>query len=312
MKRKTKLFVALGAAATAVAGAAVYAGKLMSDLAIRREPPKGPAVSFDGGDPEVGESRVKTALAAVEGLETERVEMVSYDGLKLVADWLRCEEPKRVVIAMHGWRSAWQVDFGCQLAFLQKEGCAVLLPHQRAQGESEGAYMGFGTTERLDCVGWIYKAIEEYPDLPIYLYGISMGAATVMMTAGLTLPDNVKGIIADCGYTSPKAIWKHCISKVLPSGAADGVGLVSRGFAMQNAGVDGNISAKDALADNRLPILFIHGDDDQFVPIEMGYENFRAAGGDKEMLVVPGAGHAMAYHTDPEAYEAAVRRLFAK
>lgn len=113
---------------------------------------------------------------------------------------------------MHGWRSSWRKDFGAMADFFHKNNCSVLYAEQRGQNNSGGDYMGFGVVERYDCLHWINWA-NSYcgTDLPVYLAGVSMGASTVLMTAGLELPSNVHGIIADCGYTSPDEIWGHVV-----------------------------------------------------------------------------------------------------
>lgn len=140
----------------------------------------------------------------------ETVSITARDGVKLVGHFVGCTEPKRAIIAMHGWRSSWAKDFGMISDFLHENGCAVLYAEQRGQNESGGSYMGFGLTERFDCLDWInWLNGRGYDTLPIYLCGVSMGAATVLMASGFTLPENVHGIIADCGYTSPYAIWKY-------------------------------------------------------------------------------------------------------
>jgi pimeloyl-ACP methyl ester carboxylesterase len=111
---------------------------------------------------------------------------------------------------MHGWRSNWSQDFGGISPFWQENDCAVLYPEQRGQGGSGGEYMGFGLLERYDCAKWADLITKKTGGkLPVYLCGISMGATTVLMASGCGLPSSVHGIIADCGFTSPKDIWKH-------------------------------------------------------------------------------------------------------
>ena len=137
-----------------------------------------------------------------------------------------------------------------------------------------------------------------------------MGATTILMTAGLELPDNVAGIVADCAFTSPYAIWKHVVE--------DNLHL---SYGIRRAAADAlcrrkiNMKAKEtttmeALKNTTIPVLFIHGSDDHFVPIEMTYENYKACASEKRLLVVPGAGHAMSYIVDKEKYEDAIRRFW--
>ena len=153
---------------------------------------------------------------ALERTDNIEVEILSDDGKRLVGHWCPCPDAKRVLIAMHGWRSSWAKDFGAVAEFWRKNGCSVLYVEQRGQNKSSGEYMTFGMMERHDCLSWIKWVSENVAgDLPIYLCGISMGASTVLMAAELGLPANVHGILADCGFTSPHAIWRHVVKKRL-------------------------------------------------------------------------------------------------
>ena len=241
----------------------------------------------------------------------ETVQITGRDGVNLVGHWFACENPKRVIVAMHGWRSSWCNDFGIVADFWFQNGCSVLLAQQRGQGDSGGEYMGFGLLERHDCLSWVNWVNEQTEkELPVYLCGVSMGASTVLMAAGLELPDNVKGIIADCGYTSPAEIWKHV--------AKDNLGLsygtrsaVANDLCRRKiqVGID-DYSCVDAMSECEVPVLFVHGTDDRFVPIEMTYENYKACTGPKRLFVVPGAGHGMSYLVDPEGYQNAVKQFW--
>lgn len=235
------------------------------------------------------------------------------DGLTLVGHWRECADPKRVIIAMHGWRSGWARDFGMIADFWHDNGCCVLYPEQRGQGGSEGQYIGFGMLERHDCRAWIdWVNRKTGGQLPIYLAGISMGATTVLMTAGMVLPENVHGVIADCGFTSADAIWRHVAQHNLH---------MSYGLYATSANAHcrkricmgaGDYSTLDAMADCEVPVLFIHGTDDNFVPVEMTYENYKACRAPKHLLVVPGANHGMSYRIDRAAYERAVLKFWDK
>ena len=141
---------------------------------------------------------------------SELVQTQGRENVNLVGHWFAVPSPKRVIVAMHGWRSSWCNDFGFVLDFWLENGCSVLLAEQRGQGESGGMHMGFGLLERYDCLSWVDWVNRRCgAELPVYLCGVSMGASTVLMAAGLELPKNVRGIMADCGYTSPEAIWRH-------------------------------------------------------------------------------------------------------
>lgn len=140
----------------------------------------------------------------IEGMHCESVHIKSEDGLRLNGYYLEAEQAERVVVMFHGWRGSWRHDFGACLKWLYKENSSLLLVEQRAQGESEGKYMGSGCWNRRDCRIWLNWLAERNTNrLPVYLYGVSMGAATVLMAAGEKLPAEIKGVIADCGFTSP-------------------------------------------------------------------------------------------------------------
>lgn len=237
----------------------------------------------------------------------ETVEIGSYDGEKLVGHLHRCEEPRRIIIAMHGWRSSWWRDFGIISDFWHDNHCTVLYVEQRGQNNSGGNYMGFGLTERFDCLEWAKWVDEQFgADIPIYLAGVSMGATTVLMASGLDLPANVRGIIADCGFTSPDAIWRHVATHNLHLLYALRSAAVSSICRKKiHMGAD-EYSTLAAMEKNRVPVLFIHGTDDHFVPVEMTYENYKACAAPKRLLVVPGADHGMSYLLDPAGYQGAM------
>lgn len=244
----------------------------------------------------------------LENYETELVEIEANDSIKLVGHWRTCENPKRVIIAMHGWRSSWSSDFGCIADFWHENDCNVLYAEQRAQNNSEGDYMGFGLLERYDCFEWIKWVNEKTGGkLPVYLCGVSMGATTVLMTAGLKLPENVHGIVADSGFTSPHAIWKHVMNKNLHM--SYGLhGTIANDMCKKKINMGANeYSTIEAMENCKVPVLFVHGTEDHFVPVEMTYENYKACRAPKHLLVVPGAEHCMNYFLNKEVYEKAMK-----
>jgi pimeloyl-ACP methyl ester carboxylesterase len=239
------------------------------------------------------------------------VRMMSRDGLMLVGHWRGCDEPKRVIIAMHGWRSGWAKDFGMIADFWHDNHCIVLYPEQRGHGKSEGHYIGFGLLERHDCRQWIdWVNRKTGGSLPIYLAGVSMGASTVMMTAGMELPENVHGIIADCGFTSPDAIWSHVARNNLHLYYGLHKGLVDANCKKRIHIGAREYSTLDAMADCTVPVLFIHGTDDRFVPVQMTYDNYKACAAPKHLFVVPGATHGTSYRDDKAGYEKTVLNFF--
>ena len=242
---------------------------------------------------------VKAALA----IPYEDVWITSHDGLKLHGKCYISTPDAPVQIMFHGYKSGAERDFCGGLQVAVQGGFNVLLVDQRAHGRSEGRCLTFGVRERYDCLAWINYAIERFgSDTKIFLYGMSVGAATVLMASGIDLPDNVVGIVADCGYTSPTAIIKkvlreqHC--PIFPVYYLTRLGgMLFGGFDLESA------SATDALSHCKTPVLFIHGGDDRFVPCEMGQENYeQCAAKNKKLLIVPGAGHGLSYMIDRKAY----------
>ena len=255
-------------------------------------------------------SQIEQARKYLAAQPSETVKIRGRDGTHLVGHWIPATHPKRVVVAMHGWRSAWDNDFGMVSDFFRDNDCSVLYAEQRGQGGSGGAYIGFGLTERYDCLDWVNWANQKTGEsLPIYLCGISMGASTVLMAAGLPLPSNVRGILADCGYTSAVDIWKHVAKNLhLSYGICGGpAGRIAKKRLRMYMDSE---SCPQPLTRCHVPVLFVHGTDDKFVPVEMTYENYKACAGPKRLFVVPGAEHGMSYLVDPKGYEAAVKAFW--
>lgn len=310
MNRRTKnVLIGTGVAAAGVAVASHILTEYMMRVALDRDVPAigrmDRAREYLCGIPNAAEffRLLEESGEALKHRECEVVEIYSHDGEKLVGHWCECRDAERVIIAMHGWRSSWWRDFGMIADFWHARKCSVLYAEQRGQNGSGGHYMGFGLTERFDCPQWVEWVIQRCgTELPIYLTGVSMGATTVLMAAGLELPDSVKGIIADCGFTSPEEIWEHVakhnlhLSYGIRRAAANGI--CKRKIHMSA----NEYSTVKALESNRIPVLLIHGAADHFVPVEMTYQNYTACAGPKRLFIVPGADHGMSYLVDGEGY----------
>lgn len=256
---------------------------------------------------------VEQSAKDLEQTPHQKIQILSKDGTLLVGHWFCPKAPQRIIVAMHGWRSGWNWDFGMAAPFLFDQGCAVLFAEQRGQGDSGGDYMGLGALERYDCLKWIQWVNENRneAELPVYLAGISMGASTVMMCADMKLPENVKGIIADCGFTSPDEICKHVVENNLHLSYRIRGGIAERLCKKRNrAGLLAG-SAKQSLSKSKVPVLFIHGSDDCFVPVSMTFANYKACRSPKTLFIVPGADHGMSYYTDKAGYEKALLRFWA-
>ncbi|MBQ4120260.1 MAG: alpha/beta hydrolase [Clostridia bacterium] len=318
MKKLTRnILIAAGAFAVAAVGTTLAVSRVLVDVAVKRKVVKLPDSmqnKLTGGLKDDPHSRLMLdAGESAQNLNTETVQIRSHDGLNLTGHIYGAQKPKRLVIAMHGWRSSWQVDYGCSVNFYHDNDCTMLYADQRGQNDSDGEYIGFGVLERHDCLSWINYAVERYgTDIPIYLLGVSMGAATVLMTSGFTLPQSVKGIIADCAFTSPQGIWEHIINNNLRLSSRLTY-PIANAICKREAQFDGaEYSTIMALETNTVPVLFIHGSDDKFVPIDMTFENYKACNAPKQLLIVPGAGHAMSYVTDTKAYTRALLKFFYK
>lgn len=315
MRKRTKQLM-IGSGVAAVLLAATESARravtgYFVDIALDREVPRYPAraerkLAGDCIDRGLLQKAEEAGQLLLRQPQTPVV-IKSRDGVRLMGHWMPVANPKRLLIAMHGWRSSWHRDFGLIASFLRENRCSVLFAEQRGQGSSGGNHMSFGAQERYDCLDWILWANERTGGrLPVYLCGISMGASTVLMAGGLDLPENVCGIVADCGYTAPTDIWKHVAEQHLHLHYRACRATANR-LARKKTSVDlSAASCPSALAACRVPVLFIHGTDDRFVPIEMTYENYKACAAPKRLFVVPGAQHGMSYPTDPEGYEAAI------
>ncbi|MBR6772410.1 MAG: alpha/beta hydrolase [Clostridia bacterium] len=315
MRRSTKLVIAVSATAAFVGAASYAAAKLISDVALNREEPgimKKMKNVMSGSNPEdTLSSKTKTELKnGAEFLlsrETETPTITARDGVLLNAHWVPHPNPKRVIIAMHGWRSSWTHDFCSIASFWYNMGCSVLYPDQRGQQGSGGDYMSFGMLERFDCLDWADWVNERCgTDIPVYLAGVSMGATSVLMASELELPSNVRGVLADCGFTTPEAIWRHVAQSNLHLPYWVQRGLVDEMCRKKLNLASNSCSTLEALKKAKVPVLFIHGSDDHFVPVEMTYKNYIACASPKKLLIVPGADHGMSYLVDKKAYQNAL------
>lgn len=222
---------------------------------------------------------------------------VSHDGLKLHGKWLPAENAVGTILLFHGYRSCFLSDFAVFIPFYHNLGFNLLLADQRSHGKSEGKYITFGIRERKDVLAWIRYLNEHMGGSPAYLGGMSMGAATVLMAAGGDLPSNVRGVIADCGFTSPGEIIGEVMvrAKVPRFPLLQVAGIYSRllaGFDLRE------YSTLDAMAVCKVPVLLIHGLDDHFVPCRMSREAFEACNSEKRLILVEGASHGTACLTD--------------
>lgn len=239
--------------------------------------------------------------------------ILSRDGLKLHGMFFPCEGSGKTILCLHGYTSNGLNDFPSLGAMYLSQGYNILIVDHRAHGKSEGEYIGFGCLDRYDVRNWIRHLNDELvPGGEIILHGISMGAATAVMTAGLNLPENVKGVVADCAFTSPWEVFSHVLKTTyhmppLPVMAITDI------IAKQKAGYGfRECDARKEVKKAKIPFLFIHGDADTFVPSFMSRQIYGACKCEKDLLIVPGAGHAEAYYKDTKSYEEKVNAFLKK
>ncbi len=246
----------------------------------------------------------------VSAFPCENFTIRSFDGLVLKGKYYERFPGAPIELMFHGYRGNAQRDLcgGVQRCFAC--GRNALVVDQRASGDSEGNIISFGIKERRDCLSWVAFMVEHFgPDVKIILTGISMGGATVLMAAGEELPENVIGVLSDCGYSSPKEIICKVIGEMkLPA-------KVCYPFVRLGARLFGHFdleetSPMEALKKCKLPIFFTHGEADGFVPCQMTVEMHARYDGPKYLYTVPGAEHGLAFPADQEKYLKALGEFF--
>lgn len=240
--------------------------------------------------------------------------MKSRDGLALHACYLPAEHARRFVLLSHGYKGSGFGDFAYIARFLHENHCNLLFIDQRCCGKSKGEYITFGAMEQYDVQGWAYFIARRNKEkLPIYLYGESMGAASVLMASGHKLPKEVKGLISDCAFCSMKRQFKdmaanwfhlHWIGFLLLR-----IDLFCRllaGFRMSDA------DTAKAMECNRRPILFFHGEADTYVDQKNSRYHYSVCRAPKELIVIPEAKHLCSAYVEPELYRQKLLDFFHK
>lgn len=244
----------------------------------------------------------------VDKQDHEAVSIIARDGLRLKGHFYPGRNPDKVILCLHGYTSRGSNDFNSLAYFYLHLGYSLLIVDHRSHGESEGTYIGFGCLDRFDVVKWIrYLEKRCGKNCLVMLHGISMGGATALMVSGLSLPGCVKGIVSDCGFTSAWEVFDSVLKNTyhLPSfpilQIADVMAKREAGYGLNEC------NALNEVAKSTVPILFIHGDADTFVPSWMCHKLYKACKSRKEMLVVKGAAHAESYYKSTEKYEIKVK-----
>lgn len=239
-------------------------------------------------------------------------QLTSKDGLKLSAYYLPAEKDQhKTAIIAHGYMG--QASDMPQYAKIYHDlGYNVLMPDARGHGKSEGDYIGFGWPERKDYLQWIDRIVKQDPQSEIVLHGVSMGGATVMMTSGEKLPDNVKAFVEDCGYSSVNGELSYQLKDMFNLPSFPLIPITSLVTKVRAGYFFGEADSTKQLKKNDRPMLFIHGDKDDFVPYSMLDEVYNATKGPKEKYVVHGAKHAEALSSDPAMYQKKVTDFIQK
>lgn len=240
----------------------------------------------------------------------EEMSITSFDGLTLRGKFYEYAPNAPIELMFHGYRGTAERDLSGGVARCFQLGRSALLVDQRGCSDSEGNVISFGINEHRDCLAWLDFAIQRFgKDVKIILTGISMGASTVLMVSDKKLPPNVLGILADCGFSSAKDIIKKVIRQMgLPA-------EVGYPFVKLGAKLFGHFdleahSAVEAVKNATVPVIFFHGDGDDYVPCEMSRINYEACTSKKKLVIIPRAGHGLSYPVAPDTYLNALREFF--
>ena len=248
------------------------------------------------------EKEIQLASQWTNTIKNEKVEVTAKDGITLRGtEYIKDKQIDDWVIILHGYRSNPESVISVGMHFSEK-GYNVLIPYMRATGESEGEYIGMGWLDKEDLKCWIDLIIEQNRNSNIILHGSSMGAATVLMASGDTLPNNIKAIIEDSGYTS---VWNIFASEEKARFNLPAFPVLNMFEVVANYRAKYDIKEASALEQVKkasVPILFIHGDNDDFVPEYMCEQLYESANCKKDKLIIHGAGHTESRYKELDIY----------
>ena len=247
----------------------------------------------------------------VRSLPCREVSIKTFDGLTLRGRYYEFYKGAPIELMLHGYKGNSERDLSGGVIRGRTLGHNVLLFDHRGSGESDGKVITFGINESRDCRQWVDFIIENIDrNARIILTGVSMGAATVMICSAMDMPKNVVGVLADCGYTSARDIIKKVIRDMkLPAGLL--YPFVRLGAVLFGRFNIDKTSPIEAMKACKLPVIFIHGDADDFVPYSMSEENYAACISEhKRLVAIEGAGHGLAYPANEEKYLRSVKEFF--
>ncbi len=306
---KDKLALILAGASVGAAGlTAGIASTMLINRTLMRPKETSQDIIKEFADPEKMAGYALKMAPVGEWLQAQHMEdlwLESFDGLRLHAFYLPAPAPSRKLVIIHHGFTSKAMDNATHAKFFHEMGYEVLLLDLRAHGGSDGEYVGFGILDRFDTLEWVKYVRKRFgTDIRIVLHGTSMGGATVLMALGLPeIQETVSAVIADCGYTSPSDIFSYVIQKnyhLPPAPILKATNL--RVQSMAGYRYD-DYSTVDALKNNRVPVLFIHGKEDKFVPTWMSQMNYDVCTGKKQLLFMENAGHGSSLFENPSLYE---------
>mgnify|MGYP005800349473 CR=1 FL=1 len=236
--------------------------------------------------------------------DNEEVSITTADGYELYGHTYTHDEVDEWVFIVHGYKAN-EMNSITMAPYFYEAGYNVLTYDLRAHGESEGDFIGMGYLDGDDLIVWTDYIIENYDDAKVVYHGTSMGAATVMNAVGdEALPDEVKGFVIDAGFSSIWGIYESELSHRfgLPTfpvlDMADLMARIRAGYSFKNDGI-----TVESVSESKIPMLLIHGENDDFVPVDMAYEIFDAKSeGEKQIEIFEGAGHSESKYIDEERY----------
>ena len=254
---------------------------------------------------------IKHQIGLIAARPFEEVSIMS-GNLRLKGKFFENKDSHKVVIFVHGYYSSGMKDIGYLGKLYEDLKVSLLIIDQRANGASQGVYTTLGAMERFDIREWIFYIDKRFNGKKdIYLHGVSMGAATSLLVTALNgLPRSFKGVIADCGYSRTNGVLLYAgkrIYKIRPKILYMGINLFARFFAGFNLN---KVKISKELKKNiKIPILFIHGSADVFVPYNMSVKNFKATPAPKKLIRVEGAAHCESYLLNPVLYTKEVKEF---
>lgn len=284
----------------------LYMSRLLKSFVCRRQE----GLEIDYG--EEFEKRLKESEEWMECYSSEEVSIKSEEGLQLFARWWDFEKDT-TVLYIHGYSNTSKQAALFADLFTQSLDANILAPDNRAHGKSEGVYVGFGWQDRKDILKWIDYLINiKGVKHNIVLFGVSMGGAAVLSASGEALPDNVKMICSDCGYSSLNEVFESQIKKYVKSPKKLVMRIINYHFKRWYGFSVYDISPISQMKHTKVPVLFIHGEADHFIPVQMSYRLFDACVSTKESLIMPDAGHALSGIVDWDKYKDTIVNFYEK